>query len=297
MFDDRLLQIGVEVEGVLKTYEGADMGVKFTKSTDPKQNTCEVWIDNMLVDTIDYLVTETSPWNPNAKPKLLTVQAGRASTGIQRIFTGDITSSVPTMPPDRRLTMKAKTQENAKYIFQSTRSAKTVQLSTLCQRIAKDYGLRLMFEATDKTVANYLYNGPRAKQIQKLSEVGDIDAYIDDDALVVKDLGKALKGKAIVILKYTGMVGNPVLDEKGGKVRVMFDPNIKLGQAIQIQSDVNKAANGQYVIYAMAGSLMSRGQDWYLDLSFNNDNIKSIAEKREAAKKKDAKSEQSKQKS
>lgn len=296
MFDDRILKIGVEVNSQLKVYEGASMGAKFIKSTDDKQNTAEVFIDNMLIDTIDYLVTETSPWNPNAKPKLLTISAGRKSTGAQTIFTGDITSSSPSMPPDRRLTMKAKTQENNKYKWQSTSTTKTVQLSVLAQRIADDYGLRLKFEATDKTVANYLYNGPRAKQIAKLNQVGDIDAFIDDDVLVVKDTGKALKGQVRLISKDTGMIGTPTLDEKGGKVRVMFDPNIKLGQGIEIKSDINKAANGQYVIYAMSGSLMSEAQDWYLDLSFNNDNIKSIAEKREAAKKKDAKSEQSKQK-
>lgn len=297
MIDGRLLQIGIEVNGALKMYEGAAMGVKFTKSTDPKQNACELWIDNMSVDTIDYLVTETSPWNPNAKPKTITVLAGRESTGIQRIFTGDITSSTPSGPPDRKLTMKAKTQENNKYVWQSTQSAKTVQLSVLAKRVADDYGLRLVFQATDKTVANYLYNGPKAKQVQKLAQVGDIDAYIDDDALVIKDMGKALEGKAIIVSSETNMIGVPLPDEKGGKVRVMFDPNIKLGQAIEIRSTVNKSMNGQYTIYAMSGSLMSRGQDWYLDLSFNNDNIKSIAEKREAAKKKDAKSEQSKPKS
>lgn len=295
--DNRLLQIGIEVNGVLKFYEGADMGVKFTKSADPKQNAAEVFIDNMSVDTIDYLVTETSPWNPNAKPKLITIMAGRESTGVQRIFTGDVTSASPSMPPDRRLTMKAKTQENNKYVWQSTQSAKTVQLSVLAKRIATDYGLRLIFQATDKTVSNYLYNGPKAKQVQKLAQVGDIDAYIDDDALVVKNTGKALEGRALVVSSETNMIGVPLPDEKGGKVRIMFDPNVKLGQAIEIKSTVNKAMNGQYVIYAMTGSLMSRGQDWYLDLSFNNDNIRSIAEKREAAKKKDAKSEQSKPKS
>ena len=86
------------------------------------------------------------------------------------------------------------------------------------------------------------------------------------------------------------MINAPVPDEKGVKVRVLFDPSIKLGQQIEIQSDVNKAVNGQYVIYEMAVSLMSRGLDWYMDLSCNNDNIKSIAEKRAAQKKKDAES-------
>lgn len=289
MFDDRVLKIGVEVNGQLKVYEDAAMTVKFVKTADAKQNSCDVTIANMLTDTIDYLVTETSPWNPNPKPKILSIDAGRLSTGIATVFTGDVTSAVPTMPPDRILTMKAKTQENAKYVWKGRQSAKTVQLKTLAQNIADDYKLRLQFEATDKTISNYLFNGPLAKQVQKLAQVGDVDVYIDDDALVVKNFGKALKGQALLISAATNMIGVPTADEKGIKVRIMFDPTIKLGQPIELQSDVNKSLNGQYVIYAIAGSLANRAQDWYLDLSCNNDNIKSIAEKREAAKKKDGK--------
>lgn len=296
MFDDRILKVGLEVNGELKVYEGAAITVKYQKTADPKQNTCDVTIADLSTDTIDYLVTETSPWNPNAKPKIMSIEAGRASTGIATIFTGDVTSASPTMPPDRILTLKAKTQENAKYIWKGRPSAKTVQLSTLSENVAKDYGLRLLFQAKDKTISNYLFNGPLAKQVHKLAEAGDVDVFIDDDTLVVKDFGKGLKGQALLVSAATNMIGAPALDEKGVKVRIMFDPNIKLGQQIEIQSSVNKAANGQYVIYAIAGSLASRAQDWYLDLSCNNDNIKSIAEKREAAKKKDAKSEQSKRK-
>lgn len=294
MFDDRVLQVGIEVNGQLLVYEGANITVKFTKNTDSKQNEVEVSISNLLKETIDYLVTETSPWNPNAKPKILTIMAGRASTGVERVFTGDITSAIPTMPPDRTLQMKARTQDGAKYKFAAVNSPKTIQLSQLAKKVADSFNLKLTFEATDKTVSNYLYNGPLAKQIKKLELVGDIDAYIDDDILVVKDLGKGLKGDVRVISVNTGMINAPVPDEKGVKVRVLFDPSIKLGQQIEIQSDVNKAVNGQYVIYEMAVSLMSRGLDWYMDLSCNNDNIKSIAEKRAAQKKKDAESEKKK---
>lgn len=291
MFDDRILQLGIEVNGQLLVYEGANIAVKFTKTTDSKQNDINASISNLLTETVDYLVTETSPWNPNAKPKIITCLAGRMSTGVERVFTGDITSAIPSPPPDRTLQMKARTQDSAKYKFASVNSPKTIQLSELSKKIADSYQLKLQFEATDKTVSNYLYNGPLAKQIKKLELVGDIDAYIDDDVLVVKDLGKGIKGEVRVISISTGMVGVPSLDEKGVKVRVLFDPTIKLGQQIEIQSEINKAANGQYVIYQMDGSLMSRGQDWYLDLSCSNDNIKSIAEKRAAQKKKDTESE------
>ena len=126
--------------------------------------------------------------------------------------------------------------------------------------------------------------------MQKLAQVGDVDVFIDDEVLVVKNFSKALKGQALLVSAATNMIGVPTPDDKGIKVRVMFDPNIKLGQPIELQSGVNKSLDGQYVIYAIAGSLANRATDWYLDLSCNNDNIKSIAEKREAAKKKDGKS-------
>lgn len=294
MFDDRILQFGIEVNGQLLVYEGANMTVKFKKTTDSKQNTAELTISNLLLETIDYLVTETSPWNPNGKPKLVTIMAGRASTGVENIFIGDITSAIPSMPPDRTLQMKAKTQDGAKYKFASVNSPKTIQLSELSKKVADSFGLKLLFEAKDKTVSNYLYNGPLAKQIKKLELVGDIDAYIDDDVLVVKDLGKGLKGNVRVINVHTGMIGVPVPDEKGIRVRVLFDPSIKLGEQIEIQSEINKSVNGQYVIYEMSGDLASQGQSWYWDLSCNNDNIKSIAEKREAQKKKDAETEKKK---
>lgn len=294
MFDDRILQLGIEVNGQMLMYQGANIQVKFKKTSDSKQNDCDLEISNLLMETVDYLVTETSPYNPKPEPKLVTILAGRASTGVERVFTGDITSSIPSGPPDRKLQMKAKTQDGAKYTFVSINSPKTIQLSELSKKISDSFGLKLTFEADDKTVSNYLYNGPLAKQIKKLELVGDIDAYIDDDVLVVKNLGKGLKGEVRVISDSTGMIGVPSLDEKGVKVRVMFDPSIKLGHPIEIQSKVNKAANGQYVIYEMAADLATRGQPWYWDLSCNNDNIKSIAEKRAAQKKKDAESERSK---
>ena len=92
MFDDRVLNIGIEVNGQMQFYNGAAGVVKITKSSDSKQNACTISIDNLLLETIDYLVTETSPWNPSQKPKLITVMAGRQSTGVERPRTGQSTS-------------------------------------------------------------------------------------------------------------------------------------------------------------------------------------------------------------
>lgn len=290
--DNRILQIGVEVNGQLNVYTGARMTVKINKSSDSKQNTCEVTIANLLKETIDYLVTETSPWNPSQKPKVLTITAGRESMGTERIYTGEVVMAVPSLPPDIILSMKAQTSESTKYKWAAINAPKNIQLSELSKKVADSYGLKLKMEATDKTISNYAFNGPLAKQIQKLELVGDIDAYIDDETLIVKDLGKPLKNLARVVSMNNGMIGTPTLDDKGIRVRVLYDPEYTLGMQIEIQSELNKSANGQYVVYNMAYTLANNERDWYIDLSCNNSNIKSIAEQKEAAKKKDGKPKQ-----
>lgn len=289
--DDRVLQIGVEVNGQLRVYEGGSMSVKINRSADGKQNTCDAVLTNLRPDVRNYLLTECSPWNPNPKKKILTVLAGRRSTGVERIFTGGIAAASPSQLPDIDLTLKALTSDDIKYNFIARQSPPTIALSKLAKLVADDYGLPLRFEATDKTIANYLYNGSAARQVNQLALAGDVDAFIDNDQLIVKNLGEANKGRARLLSLATQMIGSPLVDDKGVKVRMLFDPTVNVGDAIQIESDINPAANGQYVIYNIGVSLATRAQDWYLDLSCNNANIRSIQEKRAADAKAKAKTE------
>ncbi len=172
-----------------------------------------------------------------------------------------------------------------------------MQLKELAAKVAKDCGVSLRFEATDKTLSNYTYNGSAAQQVAHFALCGDVDAFIDNDYMVVKNLGQANKGQARVISQDTQMIGSPVVNDTGVNVRVLFDPTLNVGDAVEIRSAINPAANGQYVIYKLAISLSNRGQDWYADLSCNNSNIRSIAAKRAAAAKVTAKSDAEKKKS
>ena len=291
MLDDRVLQVGVEVNGQLRVYSDGEITAKINRSADGKQNKCIVTIANLAPDVRNFLLTECSPWAPNRKPKVLTVIACRPSTGIQRIYTGEISSTSVSDKPDVRLTLEALTSDGLKFNFIAWKSPPTMQLSELAKKVAQDYGLKLRFEATDKTIANYAYNGSAARQVNHLALMGDVDAFVDNDYLVVKNIGEANKGQARIINKHTGMVGQPLPDDKGIKVRAMFDPTMNVGDAVQVESEINPAANGQYTVYNIAISLANRSADWYVDLSCNNDNIKSILKQREADAKKQVKAD------
>ena len=107
--DPRIVRVSIEVNGALKVYEGLDIHVSGTKYGNSNQNECEVTIANLQKETRDYILTETSPFNTNKKPKKIIVEAGRVSYGPTQIFVGDITNSTVSQPPDITLKVKALT--------------------------------------------------------------------------------------------------------------------------------------------------------------------------------------------
>ncbi|MEY0399708.1 hypothetical protein AB7W17_22745, partial [Providencia rettgeri] len=109
MIDLRRIRVGIEVNDRLQWYEGLRIRASGTKYANPLQNECTVNIDGLNADTRNRLLTETSPYTKNQSPHRLILEAGRASTGVFRIYVGDIVSAEIASPPDVTLTLKAKT--------------------------------------------------------------------------------------------------------------------------------------------------------------------------------------------
>lgn len=262
--DPRLLRIGIEVNGGLKFYDQGfavrAVGTKFQSST---QNECEAVITNLDKATQDYILTETSPYNFNKTPKKLVVEAGRKSYGTFRVFTGEIISSKPSQPPDIAVMLRALTGAFLNGNVVSRNQPASTPLSKISQQIATDNNLALNFKATDKGIANYSYSGGSLNQIEYLSKMGLVNAYNDDETLVVKDQNVPANGSITIISKETGMIGIPELTELGVKVKFFIDNKTILGSAIQIISSIYPAANGIYYIYKLSFELASRDIPFY----------------------------------
>lgn len=261
--DLRILRIGVEINGQLQMYDGLWASASGTKFANPLQNECEVRIANLSKEVREYLLTETSPFNANKTPKRIIVEAGRVSTGTFRLFEGDITECSPSQAPDITLTMKAKTGQFSK----GTVIAKSHPAQTPLSRIAKDVAaalsLSLVFEAQDKNISNYSFTGASLKQVDKLSEAGNVNAYVDDKKLVVKDYNVPLKGVSHVLSEQTGLVGIPELTEQGVRVKYLLDPQSQLGGELKLESKINPSMNGDYVIYKLSFEISNRDTAFY----------------------------------
>lgn len=264
--DQRIVRVGIEVSGGVKWYEGLQITAKGSKGVTDTQNECEVTVVNLSKEVRNYILTETSPFNKNKTAKKLYVEAGRVSTGTARLFVGDITASSPTQPPDIGLNIKAQTGAFKKGELVARSGAAKEKLSSVASKVAKDLDASLVFEAEDKFIANYSFNGASLKQVNQLAQAGDVDAYLDDQTLVVKPKNKPRKNLVKKIDNTTGMVGIPEATERGVKVKILFDLQTNLGGEIQLKSELNPALDGSYTIYKIDFDLASRDTPFYLDL-------------------------------
>lgn len=264
--DQRILRVGIEVSGGLKWFEGLQITAKGSKVVSDTQNSADVTVVNLSAEDRNFILTETSPFNANRTPKLLIIEAGRVSTGTARLFVGNIISSSPTQPPDIGLNMNAQTGAFKKGDLVARSGMAKEKLSSLAGKAAKDLEAKLTFEAQDKYISNYSFSGANLRQVNALADAGGVDAYLDNETLVVKDRGKPLKNRVKIIDNTTGMIGIPETTERGVKVKILYDLETDLGGQIDLTSELNPALDGSYTIYKIDFDLASRDTPWYFDI-------------------------------
>ncbi len=261
--DARILRIGIEVGDQLRTYDDLAMSATITKTSDAIQNEAQINIANLAKDVRNQLLTETSPYNLNYVPKKLRVEVGRASTGPTLLDEGDIVATTISPPPNIVTSIVAKTLNYAKGRMVSVSTAEAVPLRLIAERVAKELGLNLVFEATDRDVRSFHFDGASQRLVQQMAELGGINVYVDDRKLIVKDVGSTLSVIVNTLTENSGMIGPPELTEVGVRVRFFVDPRIQIGSALRIESKSNPALSGTYGVYAFTHLLASREAAFY----------------------------------
>lgn len=263
--DNRLVTIGIEVNGRLLQYtQPLKITATGTKYANANQNECTVTISNISPEVQDYILTETSPFNANRTPKVLTVSAGRESYGLSQIYIGNIISAKVTQPPDVTMTLRCLTGDYEKGNIVSKSKAASVTLSQIAADIAKDLGLGLNFQVkVDKKITNYTYTGSNLKQTDLLGQMGFIDAFVDDKVLVVKESSLPLSEITKLINIDTGMVYIPDITEQGLTVTFLLDNSTRVGALLRVTSERYPAANGDYIIYQLGFDISTRDQPFY----------------------------------
>ena len=231
------------------------------------QNEVEIRIANINKQTRDYLLTEGTPFNrvrnAGQRRNRIIVEAGRESYGYSVVFVGDITTVTMTTPPDIWVVIKALTTQYQKGDLVSRSLPSQSNLSVIAQQVATDLGLSLVFEAPDITVSNYTYTGSATKQVDVLDEIQGINAYVNDEQLVIKRENQPLVNQVKTLNIDTGMIGIPEFIDYGIRVKFLLDNKTDIGTRLDIESLIYPAANGSYSIYKLEFEIASRDLPFY----------------------------------
>lgn len=258
MIDLRRVRIGVEVQGQINWYEGLRVKATGSKHADPTQNECTVTMTGLSKDVRDSLISSSV-----TSTRRLIVEAGRVSTGTSRIFVGDIYEGEPSSPPDVDVVLKAKTGNGAADSVTTYSGRASQPLSTVAAAVAADLGVGLDFQATDKNIANYSYAGASIKQVLALQNAGGVQAFIDDQTLVVKNAGRPATGRTRIVSMDSGMVGIPKRTEEGIEVTYLIDGPSDLGGSLDLRSVFNPTLNGAYTINQLKFDIESHGDPFF----------------------------------
>ena len=261
--DQRLLRVGIELDGELRFYDELAITVTGQKFASPNQAECNITIANLSKDVRDFILTETSPFNTNRTRKSVIVEAGRESYGTTVLYRGDISRSSVSQAPDNILALKCLTGQFNKGNLVGISGGSSESLRVLSERVATANGLALRFEVQDKQIANYSFTGAALRQVDELSAAANSDVYVDDSELVVKDFNTPIAGSRIRVSKDQGLVGIPQLTEQGVRITFFYTPAARLGGQIELESDQYPAASGNYVIYRLKFNLANRDTPFY----------------------------------
>jgi len=261
--DPRIVQVAIEVDGVIKTYDQILITATGTKYANPLQNSAQITLTNLDRVTQDYILSETSPFNLNRTPKTVSLFAGRESYGTTLIYRGNIISAVVSQPPDLTVTLKCLTGNYIKGSVLARYQPGTATLSAIAAGIAQDTNTILNFQATDKNITNYNFSGSALDQVELLNNSGNYNAYIDDNILIVKNAGVPIAGIARVLDATNGLIGVPEMTEQGVRVKYLLDNVSRLGGELNLKSLVYPAADGSYIIYKLGFEITNRDTPFY----------------------------------
>jgi len=270
-FDGRLIELDIALPtGTLTFSEGFAIYASGQKFFSANSASCECRIYNLTQAQRQQIITLSSPLKQPRTPVAMTLKAGRKSSGLFLLYTGQVILADVLQPPDIGIVLRSLANNFLTGSIQNVQFAASAPISSIAQGIAKNGGWLLNNQATDKTISNFSYTGTPLDGVEELNNMGGIQACVDNGTLTLVDSDKAVANSNYMLNSGTGMVGIPQVTDQGIIVKMMLNNKIQIGGNVTVQSVINPAANGKYKIMQIHYEIASRDQPFWYTLVCSN---------------------------
>jgi hypothetical protein len=147
------------------------------------------------------------------------------------------------------------------------------EVSVIMKQLCDEAKLSVVNYSVIKSLSNVYLRGSIIDQIKDLARMADIGIDIEGEQLAMwpkNSFAGTTTQDAVLISKDTGLVGYPTFDGVGITTQVYFNPVIKIGGLIKIETTVTQAA-GVFVVMRMNHEIDSRipNGKWFSSIHSN----------------------------
>lgn len=219
------------------------MDVNISKPGGAEKNRATIKVFNMPLEDMEVLTTLA--FEPlSASRNSIEIYAGDED-GMTLAFAGDVVSAVPdfNVAPDPVFTLSCITGylSSISAISPTTVRGET-NVGELLAQFALSMGMAFVNNGAGVKLRNVALLGGPMEQARRLADMARLDMIVDDGELIVGPKGSLRDGgEAPLWSAETGMLGYPGFDNTGIVVRGMYEPRLKLGGPLRVESVVPRA--------------------------------------------------------
>jgi baseplate hub protein gp41 len=191
----------------------------------------------------------------------ITIQAGDDTSGMFQIYSGTIQQGWVDHSADPDTVFNV-VGNAAAFVAVNPAAPSSFTSNTdvaqVMSGLASAMGLQFENGGVSVILAHPYFPGTLLQQVQRAAEAANINWIIDNGILAIWPLGasRVSSGSAPLISPQTGMAGYPAYTSTGVAVRALFNPSIRPGASIQVQSSLTPAC-GQWTAMLIKYTLES----------------------------------------
>ncbi len=210
---------------------------------------------------------------PGAQPKnVISLMAGDDANGMSIVFIGTITRAWADFngAPDVYFQVQAFTG-----VYEAINPVSpgsyigSVDAATIMSNLAGQMGLTFENHGVSVILSNAYFPGTAFRQAESCARAAGIGWVMDDRTLSIWPASgtRGTTGDVPVFSPTTGMIGYPTFNSLGVVINALFNPTVKFGTQVQVQSSLTPAC-GTWVVRTLAYDLeaeMPNGK-WFMQM-------------------------------
>jgi hypothetical protein len=267
MIDERIVNLGIEIDGVITWYKDYAISASGTKVSSSMAAECNITILGLKKETRNQILQACKPGISVARKRVrVYLDVGRQSYGASTYYAGDVFRAKPTTKPDLGVQMRCLVGWSKKNsIVQRGGLAEYTSLRQIATWVAEDNGLKLSYEINDKQIRSYAFTGSAQEAIFNLELLSNSEVFVDNETLYVKNTDAKAKGRSIFqVNAQNGSLISAEATETGVVVNMMFHPDVTVGSVIDLESEIDPSINGQYTVFKAGFNVSKRSTEFYL---------------------------------